>query len=241
MAELNIEVYNTLNLISEELGRAYEETGYNPFDNGYILDNDKVIELLDNKKLIKPLTSPEFLEQGNYAVVKNFNLSLMNTEKTIAELENKLDSCEFKDELKETIVFLKNRKELLARAIEKLKDPNASSFELYEEIYNINPLLSNLFENSYLEEVNISVLSYDLLNNAKVKAKLKALKEEQIRKQRELASQKLLQQDLQVEKQKKKIRKEALEEFKKEKGFEPKALKPKKQTTHKHIEEEKIK
>ena len=229
MAELNIDVLNTLNLISEDLGKAYEEGGYNPFEEGYGLSEEEVTKLLDSKKLIKPLVAPKFLDQNNKAVSKNFALSLENTQKLITSLESKLDARpDYVNELKENIIFLKNRRELLSRAIEKLKNINEDSFALYTMVYDIDPVLSPMLDKSFEEELSIDVLAYDLESNAKLKAKLKALKAQQIERQHELARQKLLEQEAKMEKNSQKLRREALAQFTAQTGLspKPKAKKP---------------
>ena len=46
----SVDVFNALNLYSEELGARYEQEGYNPFGEGFVLTEDYANEILENKR-----------------------------------------------------------------------------------------------------------------------------------------------------------------------------------------------
>ena len=66
--EKSYHVLNALSLINEDLGKAYEETGYTPYDDSFELKEEYVENILKTAKTKKELAIPEFLEQGNRTV-----------------------------------------------------------------------------------------------------------------------------------------------------------------------------
>ena len=46
----SFDVFNALNLINENLGKAYKEKGYNPLGDEFLLDSEYVQNLLEKAK-----------------------------------------------------------------------------------------------------------------------------------------------------------------------------------------------
>lgn len=146
MPKIDLNIFNALNLINPALGKAYHQKGYNPFDDEFVLKNDYVQELLSKAKDKKHIKTEEFLEKGNKEIAEIFKRAKENTEKLQTELE-----ILNKSNLKNVIIFLKNRKELLSQAIKKLKNEKANSFLLYKDIVGIDTLYSEIVKETFFE------------------------------------------------------------------------------------------
>ena len=190
---MELDVFNALNLISEDLGKCYEDHGYNPFGDEFQLDANYVSKLLEKAKNRKHLDIEPFLEEGNKKVKENFKTALENTEALKLDILEQIESAtpELKESLQDVLLFLKNRAELLTVAIEKLKSQDADSLRLYEDIYNIDAMYSEILKESYFKEFKKQVAIENFLSTCRIKAKLETFKQEQIKEQEKIAKQKL--------------------------------------------------
>ena len=157
--EKSYHVLNALNLINEDLGKAYEEAGYTPYENEFELKEEYVENILKTAKAKKELSIPEFLEQGNRTVSQNFKTALEN----ISSLKEDL-TTNFPESLSsDALVYLENFKELLTLSIEKLKSRDADSFMLYSNLYNLDPAYGEILKECYFKEFNKKVAIQNFL------------------------------------------------------------------------------
>lgn len=157
--EKSYDVLNALNLINEDLGKAYEETGYTPYDNGFELKEEYVENILKTAKTKKELSIPEFLEQGNRTVSQNFKTALEN----ITLLKEDLTANFSENPNSDFLTYLENFKELLTLSIEKLKSRDADSFKLYSDLYNLDPAYGEILKECYFKEFNKKVAIQNFL------------------------------------------------------------------------------
>lgn len=221
--EKSYHVLNALSLINEDLGKAYEETGYTPYDDSFELKEEYVENILKTAKTKKELAIPEFLEQGNRTVSQNFKTALEN----ITLLKDEL-TANFPETLnKDILVYLENFKELLTLSIEKLKSRDADSFKLYSDLYNLDPAYGEILKECYFKEFNKQVAIQNflgLLHLTELKKEAETLK-----KQVESAKRKTQI----VQKAPEKQREEEREERREEKSSEEPTPAPKKISTRK--------
>ena len=191
--ETSYDILNALNLINEDLGKAYEEKGYNPLGEGFNLDEDYAYNTIDKNKYKKTVLVEPFLENGNRAVSANFKFALANTTALKLDILTEMENAdpELKQKLSDVLFYLNNREELLIQAIEKLKDMAENSFKLYEAIYNLDSNYGEMLKESFFKEFNKQIVIENFLRSCKAKIRLEKFRKEQIEEQERLARQKL--------------------------------------------------
>lgn len=153
----NINVLNALNIINPDLGDAYSKGDFNPFEGDFILKSEFVQRILQNNDC--EVVMEPFLEQGNKTVRQNFLTSLENTDLMLEEIDLKQGQ-----NIEYLKIFLKNRKQLLKNAIEKLLNENQDSFSLYKDIYCLDPQLSSKLKQSFHENFNHKIAVQEFLS-----------------------------------------------------------------------------
>lgn len=178
MTNIDINIFNALNLINPSLGKAYRQKGYNPFDDEFVLQNDYVKSLLIKAKDKYTIKTEDFLKKGNKEVAEMFGRACKNTEELLTDLST--HSLENKTkQLKEIIVFLKNRKELLSQATKKLKNEKENSFGLYRDIVGIDVLLSEIVKDTFFENFNKNNIIENFLKYCQTDKKQKSQKQQE--------------------------------------------------------------
>ena len=166
----SVDVFNALSLYNEELGIKYEQEGYNPFEDGFVLTEDYAKDILENKsKDLNSILPENFLDYGNKEVSKHFENSLSNSEKVIEALQNELivsNDENLKKQIKKCLVFMKNRNELLKMNIAKLKQKDINALKMYLEMYGMDSELSELMKDSFNEEANMQIVISQMLGVA---------------------------------------------------------------------------
>ncbi len=152
--EINYNVLNALNLMHEDLGEIYTKTSFNPFEEGFVLDEEFVIDKFLNAKQKPELETPAIVLGGE----KGFNLALEHnqTNCTLAlnEIENMLldenVSPALKEELKKLKIYLLCRIELSLNYLKNAKKKK-NKLELYQNICSLNYRMAQYFEGAYEE------------------------------------------------------------------------------------------
>ena len=169
-ANKSVDVFNALSLYNEELGMRYEQDGYNPFGEGFVLTEDYANDILQNKSQNLDSILPEnFLEYGNKEVAKHFGTSIQNSGKLIDALQNEIAVTtdeNLRKQIMKCLVFVKNRNELLKLNIAKLKQKDANAIKMYLEMYGMDSELSELMKDTFTEEANMQMVITQMLNAA---------------------------------------------------------------------------
>ena len=202
----SVDVFNALNLYSEELGTRYEQEGYNPFGDDFVLTEDYANEILEYKsKNPNEILPDNFLEFGNKEVSKHFENALLNGDKIIEALQKQLDSApdeKVKKQIKKNIIFLKNRNELLKVNMAKLRQKDANALKMYIEMFGMDSELSELLKDTFNEKTNIQIIVSQMMNvafrrstNIKQKAQLlKKVQEAELNNQAQVQTENLANQ-----------------------------------------------
>lgn len=162
--DINYNVYNALNLVNEELGENYIETGFNPFEEGFELDESYVNEILKSQKEAEELASPQFITDGPDAALKAFEKSMAGSVNALAQLEALLNDPRVpmatKRKIQKIIEYIKMRIQLLEIEIKKLKKKESqNALEMYQQINALNWYYYKDFEESFLNE-NFDIMKY---------------------------------------------------------------------------------
>lgn len=175
LIEKDVAILNILNIINPSLGKAYEEQTFNPFEDGFVMQENFVKDVLQTQKeaLQYEVLTEDFLEHGNQEAKKHFEYALNNTNELLLEVENNqnksLDKAKF---------FLKNRQELLKQAIEKINNHNYDGYLLYEEIVKLDPKLSEALKQTFYENFDKQIVVQNFLKIVNAKTKNQKLAEQ---------------------------------------------------------------
>lgn len=155
--DINYNVYNALNLVNEELGENYVETGFNPFEEGFELNEAYINEILKSQKEAEELLSPQFINDGPDATIKAFEKSLTASSNALAKLTELLNDPRVpsiqKGKIQKIIEYIKMRIQMLEIEIKKLKKKESqNALEMYQQINALNWLYYKEFEESFMNE-----------------------------------------------------------------------------------------
>ena len=168
----SVDVFNALNLFCESLGELYKNQGYNPFDKDFVLTDEFTKEILERKLNEGEIIPADFLEFSNKQVSKHFSTALNNNTALIELLSNEekvTTDANMIKQVKNCILFLKNRNELLKMDILKLKNKDANALKMYIEMYGIDTQLSELLSETFNEKANLQLVISQMLNLCKTR------------------------------------------------------------------------
>lgn len=174
--QIDYNVLNALNLFNEELGESYIATQFNPFGEGFVLDEDFVIERYQNACTKKDIISPDFIAYGVKETKKAFETSVLNLTKCIEILDELLTEYTLDEILKKqfnkTRIYLVCRIQLLNILLSKLKTEK-NTLKMYQDILALDYTLAKYFEESYYETFNAQVAINAYIDFAKSNEKTK--------------------------------------------------------------------
>lgn len=159
--DLNVDynIFNALNLYNNDLGQSYIDTGFNPFGNNFVLDENFIADVLNNEKAQKDFDCPAFLEQNENEIAKCFDLSETNILSLYNTLDAKSNSANMspiqKKHLQKILIALKMYLELIKIYKLKLKKEK-NKYQLYLNLLAINWNLSNELSSSFTNEFNLN-------------------------------------------------------------------------------------
>lgn len=159
--KVDYNILNALYLTCTSLGDAFLDTGYNPYPKNFVLTSEYVEKLLQNAKQKDTINIEDFLENNNQEIAKNFEISLHNNTQILEEM---LKVKEKNTQLDLIIVFLKNRKELLKQAINKLQSDEVVALDLYRDIFALDYEYSEVMKQTYYQNFNNQIVIQNFLN-----------------------------------------------------------------------------
>lgn len=197
--DINLEVFNALNLYNEDLGQSYLETGFNPFNKDFVLDEQYISDVLNNEKNKKEINCPDFLEQTDSKIIKAFELSDVNTKNLIEALDKKINSSELTasqmESFKKIIVNLKMFGELNRKYKNELRKKK-NKYQLFLNMLALNWQLSEELAKSFTNEFNLNNALNKIVNIEKIKQNSENEKLKEQAKQIIENNKKLYEQDL---------------------------------------------
>lgn len=197
--DINLEVFNALNLYNEDLGQSYLETGFNPFNKDFVLDEQYISDVLNNEKNKKEVNCPDFLEQTDSKIIKAFELSDVNTKNLIEALNKKINSSELTasqmESFKKIIVNLKMFGELNRKYKNELRKKK-NKYQLFLNMLALNWQLSEELAKSFTNEFNLNNALNKIVNIEKIKQNSENEKLKEQAKQIIENNKKLYEQDL---------------------------------------------
>lgn len=197
--DINFEVFNALNLYNEDLGQSYLETGFNPFNKDFVLDEQYISDVLNNEKNKKEINCPNFLEQTDSKIIKAFELSDVNTKNLIEALDKKINSSELTasqmESFKKIIVNLKMFGELNRKYKNELRKKK-NKYQMFLNMLALNWQLSEELAESFTNEFNLNNALNKIANIEKIKQNSENEKLKEQARQIIENNKKLYEQDL---------------------------------------------
>lgn len=175
--QIDYNVLNALNLMNEELGESYIATQFNPFDEGFKLEEGFVIERYNNACIKKEILSPDFISYGVSETKKAFENSLSNLTEILAGIDEKLSEYTLEESLRKTYnklrIYVMCRIQLTSIFLAKLKIEK-NTLKMYQDLESLDWELSEYFNDCYDENFNtrIAISAFiELIINSKTTKK----------------------------------------------------------------------
>lgn len=179
----SFEVYNYLNITNRKLSKLYKYFGYNFFPDNFDITQDTFKERLYlNEMQLNNIFPPFSIEEkkGIKKFVKNSIKNMQKIAKSGYFAENFSPDFAAKVE-----IYFDMRRELTRILLKDFNNQDVDEVALYQEIYNLNPVFSEFFEDLYLDKVDLPKL-FDGLEekyNKSYLAKLKLIEKKVTKKQ----------------------------------------------------------
>lgn len=156
---INYEVYNFLNMINTRLGKVYKLTGYSPLPKNFVMTKDLLKERLYLNQMSLNMNFPNFVYDNKNEVKKYFKNSIKNIKKMRKNIENYDFSPEFLEKLN---VYFNIRIDITEALLKEFKNQRFDEKDAFQEIYRLNPILSNLMMELFNEHADIKSLLTNL-------------------------------------------------------------------------------
>lgn len=153
----NYEILNYLNLTNSRLGKLYKLTGYNPLPDDFVFDNEAIKERLYLNQMMEFVSLPNIVFAEKKAIkncMKNSLKNIKKIEKIVFEEENNFN--------KKILSYLDIRKEITKFILKDFKKYDFDEREAFEEIYGLDPVLGQLFEKIFDENISVENLLENL-------------------------------------------------------------------------------
>lgn len=199
----NFEIFNYLNLVNTKLGKLYKVSGFNPFPDNFVFSKKVFKERILLNQMQSEITFPDFV----FADKKSFKKLLKNSIKNIKILIKNKQYTQFMSEnfANKFGIYLTMRENVTELILKDFNNVNFDECDAFEEIYSINPVLSELLELKLFEKdakfedlfknleknyKNLYEEKLKLINkkeNVKTEKKLKIAQENSLKNQKKIA------------------------------------------------------
>lgn len=192
MKTLNTEIYNYLNLINRRFGKMYKYAGINPLPKDFVIDQQKILNILLLNQMKAEDIFPPFINQEKKQIKKHFKFAYKNAKK----LQKNIAKYNFSDEFTTNLsIYLKMYKQLCQATLRDFTKQSLDETAAYRDVYNINPVLGETFINLFDAKLNLEELLNGLEEkyNLSYQQKLKLIEKKNTKKQSKISEQQNLQ------------------------------------------------
>ncbi len=179
----NFEVYNYLNITNRKLSKLYKYSGFNVLPKDFDINQQTFAERLYLNQMKKDNIFPPFSIVEKKEIKKFIKNSLKNMQKVA---KNGYFADKFSSDFAMKVeLYFDMRFELTRILLKDFNDQDMDEVAMYQEIYNLNPVFAEFFEDLYSANVNLPKLFEGLeekYNNSYL-AKLKTLEKKVTKKQ----------------------------------------------------------
>ncbi len=156
MKTTNIEIYNFLNLTSHRFGKIYKYTGSSPLPAGFEITEQKIKEKLFLYQLHDENIFPSFIVEDKNQIKKYFKNSIKNCKKI--RRNNYFCSNFSKDFAEKVEVYFEMRILLTSTILKEFKNHAFDEAAAYREVYNIDPIFGQIFDQLFFEKINFEAM-----------------------------------------------------------------------------------
>ena len=154
----NYEIYNFLNMINPRLGKVYKLTGFSPLPRNFVMTKELLKERLYLNQMSAKIVFPDFIYENKSEIKKYFKNSVKNMKKIKKNISNFDFSPEFSEKLN---VYFNIRIDITKSILSEFKNQRFDEKDAFQEIYQINPILSKMLDGLFDEHTDLK----SLLNN----------------------------------------------------------------------------
>lgn len=169
----NYEIYNFLNMINPRLGKVYKLTGFSPLPRNFVMTKELLKERLYLNQMSAKIVFPDFIYENKSEIKKYFKNSVKNMKKIKKNISNFDFSPEFSEKLN---VYFNIRIDITKSILSEFKNQRFDEKDAFQEIYQINPILSKMLDGLFDEHTDLK----SLLNNLEDKYEISYLEKLQL-------------------------------------------------------------
>ena len=193
----NIEIYNYLNVTNRKLGKLYKYTGTNCLPSNFDVNEETFKERILLNEMQNSDVFPPFVNEEKKVIKKRLKNSVKNIQKFKKHAKNSGDLQNFSLKFVQKLsLYLDLRHELSHALLKDFEDQDCDEVDIYRQIFNLDPVFGEFFDDLYDSKVDFSSLMDNLEERYKKSylEKLQAL-EKKNEKRKKRAAQKDLDKE----------------------------------------------
>ena len=160
----NWEVYNYLNITNRKLGKQYKYLGRDFMPDEFDVNEETIKERLFLNELADNSVMPDFVYEEKRKIKKHFKNSIKNCKNL---LKNNILSSFSPKFLQKINIYMDMRTFLTKQILKDFRSQDFDEVEAYREIFNLNPILGEMFDELYKDKIEPQALLLNLENRYK--------------------------------------------------------------------------
>ncbi len=190
----NWEIYNFLNITNRKLSKQYKYFGRDFLPDDFDVNEKTIKERILLGEMSNTNIVPSFVYEDKKKVKKHFKNSLKNCKKM---LQNRFFSFFTPDFLQKMEIYMDMRMFLTRRILQDFRSQSFDEVAAYQEIFNLNPVLGEMLDGLYANDVDIQTLLLDFEHKYKANFLAKVKEIEQRKKKQKEQNEKFAVQEAQ--------------------------------------------
>lgn len=181
---IDIEIFNFLNLINPKLGSFYKKTGHNPLPDKFSPSKDNIKDVLILKQ-IKCDVTPNFASKNKREIKKQFKNFYKNSKKI---LKNKQFFQKFSPKFAKKVEIYINFCEIVSRTILKnFKNHDFDEIGSFNELMELDPVFAEVASKLFESDIDLDKLfeNLELKYNLSYSEKIKLIEKKTKRNKKE--------------------------------------------------------
>lgn len=167
MSNKNFAVLNSLNLINKKLGDSYQQKGFNPFSDNFVLTPQGVEKLLEINIQKKNIESPKFFQESEKVLTEKFKQAILRADELLAKHQEIIKNGNASPKMLEEHIYIKICTELLKGA--NLKKLNYEELlEIIQTIYAMSTEYSYIYRRIFDKDFDVQLALTDFIRLCKI-------------------------------------------------------------------------
>lgn len=166
MSNENFAVLNALNLINKKLGTLYQEKGFNPFQEDYVLTAEGAEKLLNINVQKKFVESPKILEESEASLKAKIKLAQIRAEELVQMFQQLVEKGNASPKMLKQLIYVKICVQLLKGL--DLKNLNYEEIlEVLKTITVLSPEFCVVFNRVFDKDFDVQIALTDFVKLCK--------------------------------------------------------------------------